>query len=108
MRSIWNGAGYLLADNRASDWGTKDEDDLLGCGHCQALIRKHGHFSQALQRYLPGWVEDGGMCCVCDKPLCPSCRDRVVTQGCDSFAKMFERAIEDHYRREQNARILGI
>jgi hypothetical protein len=112
MQSIFNGAGYLLADNSASDWGTKEEDDLLGCGHCHAVIRKHAHTDPVTKRRIPGWLDEGGHCYVCNQPLCGpqnnNCRDRAQRHGCEAYARVLERAIEDNYRREQNAKILGI
>jgi hypothetical protein len=113
MKSRFHGAGYLLSDNRASDWGTKDEDDLLGCGHCGASIRRHGHTD--VHGYHPGWIEEGGMCCICDQPLCgPECNDcraKVALPldqggGCNHQERQLERALHDAHRREQNAKLL--
>lgn len=93
MKSVFNGAGHLFADNRASDWGGVEESDLLGCKHCQALIKAHE------------WRAEGAFCHHCGGPICASC---AGIGGCTPFEQRLEQAISDHYRRQQNARILGI
>jgi hypothetical protein len=96
MRSIFNGAGYLIADNRASDWGTIEEADLIGCAHCNQTMKKRD------------WQEDGGFCHCCAKPICGPCADAMPRSGCVPYLRKLERAVDDAYRREQNRRILGI
>lgn len=80
-RSIFDQAGYFLNDNRASG-GALQEDDLLGCRHCQALVRK----SQ--------WRKRGGFCRACDSPLCLRCAQRAQQFGCESFARRVEGELE--------------
>lgn len=94
MKSVFNRAGYLLADDRASG-GKVDEADMLGCSHCQALMKRHL------------WSDDGGFCHGCDAPVCGPCCDKIPTHGCAPFMRQLERAVNDAYRREQNAKILG-
>ncbi len=115
-KSIYNGAGYLLADNRASDWGTKDEDDLVGCGHCGATIRKHG-YTDRQGKYHPGYLEEGGWCVGCGKPLCGpencNCRDKAMRPveqggGCVAMEREIEKALKEHHRKEQNSKVRGL
>jgi hypothetical protein len=96
MKSIFNGAGHFFNDDTASG-GKFDEDDTLACGHCDRGLLKSK------------WKESGGMCFVCSKPLCRGCVDRTRQHGCEGPAtKRLEAAVNDQYRREQNAKILGI
>lgn len=95
VKSIFNGAGYLLADDRCSG-GVRDEADMLGCSHCQRLMRKRE------------WQCDGGFCHSCDAPVCSGCADRIPTKGCEVFLRVLEGELEREYRRSQNARLLGI
>lgn len=94
--SRFDGAGYLISDNSASDWGTREEDDVVCCAHCQAVVRKRQ------------WVVAGGYCSNCDAPLCKTCADALQQQGCQNFMRKIDEALRDHHRREQNARLLGI
>lgn len=95
-KSIFNGAGYFMNDDRSSG-GKLDEDDLVGCGHCPKPLKK------------AQWKTQGGMCFVCTKPLCNHCTARALKFGCDGpEVKRVEAAVNDQYRREQNAKILGI
>ena len=81
MRSVFNGAGFYSNDNRASG-GCHEEDDLVGCSHCQALIRK------------AEWRVHGGFCRECDSPLCVFCAEKAVKFGCDNFKRLVERRWE--------------
>lgn len=94
VATVYSGMGYTLADDTASG-GKRREADLLGCNHCQRLMRKHW------------WQQDGGMCLQCSRPVCPGCRDRIPTHGCENFMRRLEGALNDRYRRDQNARVLG-
>ena len=114
-KSVFNGMGYMVADERASDWGGVDEADILSCGHCGALMRKVGHRDRK-GAYHPGWVEEGGQCCLCNQPLCGpegfDCRARAGLPldqggGCNHQERQMERALSDQHRKQQNARILG-
>lgn len=114
-RSRWDGAGYLLADNRAADSGGVHEDDLVGCGHCGALIPKHSYVDSV--GYHAGYAEEGGACFVCASALCGpdhnNCRDRVRRPldeggGCTHMERQIEASLRDCHRREQNAKVLGI
>jgi hypothetical protein len=94
--SIFNGAGYFMNDDRASG-GSLDEDDIIACAHCAKALKKHL------------WKQHGGMCCVCAKPLCTVCTQRTFNVGCEGpQEKQIERAVNEFYRRQQNAKILGI
>jgi hypothetical protein len=96
-KSFFNGMGYALNDNRASG-GIVKESDILGCGHCQACINR------------ANWKAYGeNRCFSCDEALCSICLYQHKQSGgeCMNFKRAFERAIEDRYRREQNAKILG-
>lgn len=96
MKSIYSGHGYFLNDDTASG-GVKSEDDLLSCSHCQAPIKKSD------------WKLQGGMCNVCTSPLCFNCVKRAAKFGCEGpYVRQLEQAVNDSYRREQNAKLLGI
>ena len=95
VRTVYSGMGYVLADDSASG-GEKREADLLGCNHCDRLMRKSV------------WREKGGHCLVCDRPICAGCLARIPTHGCEHSVRRFTAAVEENYRREQNARVLGI
>jgi len=95
MRSIFNGTGYLRADDRCSG-GQLEEADLVGCKHCLTTMRKSE------------WQADGGFCHCCDAPVCGPCADQMPKQGCKPFLSELEKSINEAYRREQNARMLGI
>lgn len=95
-KSIFNGAGYFMNDDRASG-GALDEDDIIGCRHCPTPMKKRE------------WKLDGGMCFVCSGPLCVSCTKRAQQFGCQGpEIKRIEQAVNDLHRREQNAKVLGI
>ncbi len=94
-RRYTDGAGYFVNDERVSG-GRLSEDDVLGCAHCQKALKKKI------------WLNNGGYCSQCDQELCVECATKTMTEGCANFKRRVERAIADDYRREQNARILGI
>jgi len=93
--AVTGGAGYICIDERASG-GKLREADIYVCTHCQAVI------------FVSQWKLDGGFCGLCSKPICGPCADRMQTKGCEPFIKQIEQAVEDNYRRKQNARILGV
>jgi hypothetical protein len=95
MRSIFNGEGYYLNDDRASG-GKRVEGAVLGCGHHNGSMAKED------------WQRNGGMCFVCGKPICAPCMERTRTFGCEVFEKKLDSALSDLHRREQNAKILGV
>jgi hypothetical protein len=97
MKRISDGAGYFLNDDRASG-GKRDEDDLLGCGHCPRPVKKHK------------WQIHGGICFVCGKPLCFACYDTAhKTKQCrGSEEENIIRAVDEAYRKQQNAKVFGI
>lgn len=95
MRTLTNGMGFLLADDTASG-GKKEEADLVGCNHCCKTMR----------RKL--WADDGGFCHCCDRPVCATCADRMLTRGCENFMRQLETALDIDYRRQQNAKVLGL
>lgn len=92
MKSIFNGQGYYMSDNRCSG-GTHEEDDFLVCKHCQKGLRKSE------------WKLQGAFCHCCDAPICTECDKSPV---CTPFMKKLETSVDEAYRREQNAKILGI
>jgi hypothetical protein len=112
-KSRYHGAGYLLVDNSASDWGTKEESDLLVCGMCDCTIRVQDWVDH-LGRFHEGHRANGAFCHRCDKPLCGSGANNCAARPpcspghCPSFIMTLEEKINDYYRRQQNARILGI
>lgn len=93
MRS--DGAGYYINDNRANHGGV-EEADVLTCCHCRKVIM------------LQSWREEGAFCHLCFAPACDSCGKRMLTFGCENFMRRLEAAEKDAYRRQQNAKILGI
>ncbi len=93
--SRWDGHGYWYNDDRCSG-GRKAEDDLGGCAHCQKALKKRI------------WLQNGGYCNQCDQELCVECATKALTEGCANFKRQVERAVADAYRREQNARLMGI
>ena len=95
MKSIFDQCGYLSNDNRASG-GLHEEDDLLGCKHCQALVKKSE------------WKLEGGFCRACDSPLCATCAPRAQQFGCEVFARTVETVLNEQHRRQQYAKILGV
>lgn len=95
VKSVFSQAGYLFNDNRAAGEGLQ-ESDLLGCKHCQALIDK------------AKWKEAGAFCHICDGPICAYCDKRTPQYGCENFARRIEQSVERDYRRQQNAKILGL
>ena len=98
MKSRFAGAGYILVDNRASDWGNRIESDVLVCGGCQSLLHRHDTIDHQNRIHI-GWANEGAWCHRCAKPCPPEC---------GGFEKRFFELVEDQYRREQNAKILGI
>lgn len=83
---------YFYQDN-----DRKIEDAFLICSHCeQGMLRQ-------------AWKQRGGMCMVCDAPICTTCHGRTAKFGCEGpSVRKLERAVNELYRREQNAKILGI
>jgi hypothetical protein len=88
MPSIFSQAGFLSNDNRASG-GQLEEDDILGCSHCQALIRKSE------------WKIKGGYCYQCDQPLCLPCAEKAKRHGCANFKRQIDQQVEQAYRRDR-------
>ena len=87
--------GYMKIDNRCSG-GLLFEDDVDGCRHCHAPIPR----SKLLVAHAH--------CSNCDGPLCAPCGVRAMKFGCVTHDQWMTQLIEDQYRREQNAKILGI
>lgn len=102
-KSRFNGAGYYLSDERASG-GPREEADLIGCGHCQKTMVR-GNISNPAP---DTWAVDGGWCSCCDGAVCAACADRMLVHGCENFKAKVERQLDGMYRRQQNAKILGI
>ena len=95
MRSMLNGMGWRLSDNKCSG-GKREENDILGCSHCQALMIR------------TSWASKGGYCTSCDKPVCQACADLIPRFGCSTFLKTLETSLEKEYRAAQNRIVLGI
>jgi hypothetical protein len=106
-QSRHHGAGYILIDNSASDWGNKIEADIRCCGLCEKILPLHDTVDH-LGRLTVGWRNEGAYCHRCDKPLCHECGSKPCPSECGGFEKKFADAIEEQYRIEQNAKILGI
>lgn len=108
IKSRYHGAGYMLVDNRASDWGNKIESDILCCCKCETTIHRHTYIDHLGLVHF-GWTEKGGYCHRCDKPMCLSCASGPeCPPGCGGFEKEFLRLVDESYHRQQNAKILGI
>lgn len=96
MKSIFHGAGYTFNDDRASG-GKLVEDDIIACAHHGGAMKKSA------------WRMHGGLCTVCDAPLCVRCVGIANRFGCQGPETLrLERALSDLHRREQNAKVLGI
>ena len=95
MRSIFNGHGHMLNDNRCSG-GAREEADVLGCNHCQRLILKCE------------WISEPTYCPQCDEAVCMQCHARIRDHGCEPFIAQLNAQLKAAYHREQNARMLGI
>lgn len=87
------GQGYLLNDNTNSG-GHKQEADVFGCPHCQAVL--HGPNSHDY------W------CPKCFAPICYTCAGKMETEGCVPFMRKIEQALEAHYRKKQFAKVAGL
>lgn len=68
------------------------EADTITCSHCNRIVTL-------------GREADFGHCLVCDKDLCGPCVD---IGECIPFKKKCDRAEAEYYRKQQNAKILGI
>jgi hypothetical protein len=97
MKSVFNGHGYWMNDDRASG-GKLSEDDTVGCGHCHAAMTKQTYLAEPVHCAHCG--EKVGIMC--------GCADRLRTHGCEVFIRTIERTLDSNYRKVQNARILGI
>ena len=100
-KSIFNGSGYFMNDDRASG-GKLSEDDVIACAHvapgCRGAAMKKSE-----------WKLKGGMCLACAKPLCFACYGRATKFGCEGPEdKRIERAANELHHRQQNAKVLGI
>lgn len=91
----FDGHGYFMNDDRASG-GTKTEDDILNCNHCQKSMKK------------TMWKMRGGKCFVCDGFLCYDCYSRTRQFGCEVYERQLVQAVDAHYRREQNRKVMGV
>lgn len=96
IKSIFHGAGYFFNDDRASG-GKFDEDDILACAHTGVAMKKSD------------WKRHGGICMVCGKPISAAAYERAKRFGCEGpEEKRIEQVVNDLYRRQQNAKLLGI
>jgi len=103
MRTILTGAGYRFSDNSESG-GAKEENDVLCCPHCQAVIYKSGPNEN--------WrASDGGSgwCGRCNAPICGTCANRALTEvGCTPFVEYVEKLMSDEHRRTQFRKLAGL
>lgn len=81
--------GYLIGFGPAK----QEEFDMVQCAHCMA------HFK--VKRRNP----EGGWCAQCSHFICLPCTDKGT---CTPFMKQIEQEEKEQYRKNQNARILGI
>lgn len=76
----------------------KSEADILVCGHSSCGQRA---------MTMTEWKAHGGQCFVCGHTVCGPCMTRMMKFGCEVFEKVIEDALNDQYRKAQNAKILG-
>ena len=95
LKSQYRRLGVLVNDDRASG-GQLTEADVTTCAHCQAIVRRDK------------WRFHGGWCGQCCAPVCFLCGERTKSEGCMPFLRLVDAALDRQYRRQQNARILGI
>lgn len=94
-KSVFNGHGWFLNDDRASG-GQKTEDDIIACGHCRKPMKKRE------------WQKQGAWCVACVAPICIHCHKRVAVHGCEVHERQVERALGEAYRLEQNRKVMGL
>jgi hypothetical protein len=99
--------GFILIDDRASEWGNKIESDLLVCGQFEPLQHRHDTIDHQGRVHV-GRANEGAWCHCDDKSLCAACGAVPCPPECGGFEKRFMQLVEDQYRREPNAKILGI
>lgn len=97
IKNRMKGQGYLFNDNRPSGNGLF-EADVFCCPHCQAVLQKENSSQETLDHWCPK----------CFAPICVSCSAKMVTEGCTPFREKIDKAIEEHYRRKQLSRMLGL
>lgn len=95
MKTRTSGAGYYCYSGPDVPGG-RFEADFFACAHCQCGMTK------------PAWESAGGLCFVCDEQICTNCLGRIAQHGCEGMKRKLDKAANDLYRRQQNARILGI
>ena len=93
-----DGAGYSFNDSRSTHAGVQ-EYDVVCCPHCQCTMN------------LQMWRKEreqggGGWCRQCSAPVCGPCLTRMLTFGCEPFMQKVDKALEQHYRIEQNRKAL--
>lgn len=98
--------GYLKTWGETGIW----EADVLGCVHCFATIAKKSIDKPKNQLTLKA------RCFACDGYLCPECGLAVQLHGHGNpdyprtwpHHLWLQRGIDETYRREQNAKMLGV
>ena len=90
MLTQTTGAGFFTNDNTLSG-GNLEEQDVLCCPHCQAII------------LYQDWKKKGAYCRLCDKPICLKCGEKLKTEGCIPFKKLIDQTLDANYRRQQLA-----
>lgn len=95
---LTDGSGHLIVTD---PFKPTMEADIGTCPHCQKVIN------------LQEWREarglgENGWCRQCRKPLCPSCTERMLTEGCVPFVKWVEDFLSDQHRRSQFRKLTGL
>jgi hypothetical protein len=93
--SMFKQAGYMILNETASGGGVT-EDDMLGCNHCQRLIRKSE------------FQEKGAFCTKCASVVCQQCYHDSLTNGCHPWQKALEERLNLAHRIESNMRVMGL
>lgn len=88
-------SGYYRNDDTPSG-GSLSEADIQTCTHCQKILK------------MNLWKEDGGFCGRCMAPICGTCADKMLTNGCEPFIKQIEQSLESDYKKKQFRKIAGL
>jgi hypothetical protein len=101
MRTIATGSGFRLSDNRTSG-GAKEENDVLTCPHCQAVIN--------LQAWRKADHNQHGYCAKCQAPVCHAgpCAQDYAMNGCRPFIQKIERMLSNDHALMQFRKLAGL
>lgn len=105
IENMFRGGGFMLKDDRCSG-GALVEDDITGCGHCHGVLTKRERSKNG--EPWKGRLLTHAHCQRCDRDICPACGLDTEKHGCVPHDRMIDEALSDNYRREQNAKIMGI